>query len=67
MGSVLAPKTGPATTPLDVAVVQSWIDRPASNFGFVLANSDSGDALQVASREALAAQERPKLTVVWSK
>jgi hypothetical protein len=63
LGSLLAKKLGIVTVPLDAAVVQGWIDRPASNFGFIISNSETHDALQVNSRECLSPADRPKLTI----
>jgi len=66
-GTLPASKDGPSTFPLDPAVVQGWVNRPAANFGLLLANSDSSDGIQVASREHDAVLERPKLTIVWGR
>ncbi len=65
----LAPKVnGPYTAPLNpagVAVLQSWVNNPASNNGFWLGNPDNGDALGFDSRESQHPANRPKLTVVF--
>jgi len=49
-----------------VAAVQSWVDDPSTNFGFMIAG-DKKDDLDFASREHVSAASRPKLTVVFSK
>lgn len=52
-------------TPDGLAVVQSWIDAPASNHGFIIANPDNQDAIGFHSREASLPANRPKLTVTF--
>jgi hypothetical protein len=50
-----------------MAVVQKWIDNPATNFGFVIQDySASSDDLRLRSREAAALASRPKITIVYA-
>jgi hypothetical protein len=55
------------STPVAVADVQSWLDDPTANFGWVLRGDESGPATakRIDSRESAAAT-RPALTVVYS-
>jgi hypothetical protein len=48
-----------------VALVQSWIDAPDSNHGFVVPGGDISNGLQLHSRESQDAGRRPKLTVTY--
>lgn len=48
------------------ALVQSWVDDPTSNHGFIIANGSATDGADVDSRNALTASTRPKLTVRYS-
>jgi hypothetical protein len=71
--TVLGTMTGPAleitTNSLNsdgVAVVQSWVDNPSSNHGFICLdyiNADNG--MDFSSREAEIVSNRPKLTVTY--
>ena len=53
------------TIPLDLAVVQSWIDSPGSNQGVMLVNNIPGDIVRPISTVGTKSQ-RPKLTIVVS-
>ncbi len=70
LGTISTSLTGLATVQLNaagVAVVQSWINSPTSNFGIVMAGDPvDTDSLQISSREASSAANRPKLTVIYS-
>jgi hypothetical protein len=56
-----------ALNPEGVAVVQSWLDNPASNHGFIVLNyASASDGLDFSSRENRTAANRPKLTVTYS-
>jgi hypothetical protein len=62
---------GPVTTGLTtdgVAVVKSWVDNPANNFGFVIrpVNRSSSDGFRVRSADAPTVAERPRLIVKHS-
>ena len=59
---------GPVTWTSTVALVvdvQSWLDAPAANFGWILVGDEtaSGTATRFATRENSLADERPRLTV----
>jgi hypothetical protein len=51
-----------------VADVQSWLDSPAANFGWILIGNEASPttAKRFDSRENLTAANQPKLTVVFS-
>jgi hypothetical protein len=48
-----------------LALVQSWINNPASNFGLVIANATNTDGLDFSSSEVTTTTDRPKLTVIY--
>ena len=50
-----------------VALVQSWVDNPTSNHGFIIANGSGIDGADFDSREASTANTRPKLTLRYSE
>jgi len=50
-----------------MALVQSWVDSPTSNHGFIIANSSATDGADFDSREASTASTRPKLTIRYSE
>lgn len=64
--AIFAPRDlGPADVPLDVSVVQRWIDVPAMNHGLRLrSESPDGRGGNFASREVSVWDHRPKLRVV---
>ena len=51
-----------------LAVVQGWVNSPATNFGFVLQDYDNAnkDDLVFSSREATVPANRPQLQVVYN-
>jgi hypothetical protein len=49
-----------------VALIQSWVDNPAGNHGFIIANSSSSDGADFDSREVSTVSNRPTLTVRYS-
>lgn len=60
---------GPATYALNaagLALVQSWIDTPASNRGIIVASPTTADGLDLSSRNSGTAANRPKLTVRYT-
>lgn len=68
LGVLSPPRAGAYTlrlTPEGVAALQSWIDQPALNHGFVIANPDNADAVGFHSREASLAANRPRLNVTF--
>jgi len=48
-----------------VAVVQSWVDSPGTNFGIIIANGSNADGVEFASREAANVADRPALTMTY--
>ena len=66
LGSITGSK-GSATIQLNsagVAVVQSWVDNPSANHGFIVLNyTSASDGLDFSSRENGTVSRRPKLTV----
>jgi len=68
LGSVTGSSTGSLTITLNaagVSKVQSWVNSPASNFGFVLLDYANSDGLDLSSSEAATVSTRPKLTVTY--
>lgn len=55
------------TFDLDPAIVQGWIDAPATNQGVVLVNNESNDKyLRIYSSEDSVVARRPRLTIGYS-
>ncbi|WXH27083.1 hypothetical protein WA016_00994 [Myxococcus stipitatus] len=52
--------------PLDVAVVQSWVDDPSTNQGVMLANSHVGQVAKVFTHLASQPERRPVLTLEYT-
>jgi hypothetical protein len=48
-----------------LALVQSWINNPGSNFGLMIANTDNTDGLDFSSSEASTTADRPMLTITY--
>ena len=71
LGGFTASSTGPYTTVLNeegIAVVQSWVDNPALNHGFLVMDYlAASNGLDFSSREATPASVRPKLTVTYTE
>ena len=69
LGTIVSPSTGPATFELNaagIARVQSWIDDPSGNFGFIIQDySSASDGLDLTSREMSVATNRPKLSITY--
>ena len=71
LGTVTATATGIRNVVLNaagLAVVQGWVNNPATNFGFILqdyANSTKDD-LVFSSKEATVAANRPQLQVLYN-
>ncbi len=68
LGAINSSSTGLYTFSLNaagVAVVQSWIDDPSSNHGFIILDYDYTNGVDLSSRETGAVSERPKLTVSY--
>jgi hypothetical protein len=69
MGGWSLSSTGSVTLELDPtarAIVKSWIDNPASNFGLSVASASNNDAISIATREHPTSSYRPKLTVDYT-
>jgi len=64
VGRDLGPYTF-ASTPQTVADVQDWLDQPDGNFGWIIRGNESmeGTSRRFASRETMAATDRPTLAV----
>ncbi len=69
LGSVTAAQTDLATINLNaagIAVVQGWINNPASNNGFILQDfAATSSGLEFRSRETTTFTKRPKLTIFY--
>ena len=69
LGMVVGSNFGPNSTLLNtdgIAAVQSWVDDPATNHGFIFQDYyNHSNGLHFSSREASTAIERPKLTVSY--
>jgi 3-phytase len=69
IGNLTATKTGQAIITLNaagVALVQSWVNNPATNFGILLQNyANATDGITFATREATSASTRPMLSVSY--
>ena len=69
LGTISSASTGSYSISLNakgLALVQSWIDDPATNNGIIIANSSTIGGLDVRSRKYGTAAQRPKLTVTYS-
>ena len=51
VGSLSAPTTGKRTFTLSPALVQRWLDNPASNQGIIIANATNTDGIDFSSRQ----------------
>lgn len=69
LGSLTAPALGTYTLPLNaagVALVQNWVNNPATNRGLIIASSSTTDGADFSSRESATPTNRPRLTVQYS-
>jgi hypothetical protein len=66
VGDVSPSATGKQTFALSSAVVQGWVDDPATNNGIVIANATNTDGFIFSSREASNAGSRPQLQVTFT-
>src|SRR5919107_2150620 len=62
-GSITPSAKGKNTLALPPAVVQGWVDNPATNQGIIIANSSSTRGFTFDSREATDPTRRPQLTL----
>lgn len=69
LGSITAPNTGVMTISLNasgIGLVQSWVDNPSSNYGFILLDyTNASDGLDLDSREESIVSNRPKIEVSY--
>lgn len=68
LGSFSAPNTGPVTIDLNaagVAVVQGWVEDPATNHGIVVDGPGTSNRLEFRASEYGTKSRRPMLTVTW--
>ena len=69
LGSISPSSTGSYVINLNsegVALIQSWVNNPAANHGFIIANSGSSDGIDFDSREVSMVGNRPMLTVRYA-
>jgi len=69
LGAMSSSSTGLRTFSLNssgIAKVQSWIDNPSSNHGFVIMDYvNNSDGLDFSSRETSTVSNRPKITITY--
>ena len=69
LGGINAPGTGSVNFPLNedgLELLETWIQNPASNFGFLIESYDGGgDGFDFASTEYASASARPVLAVTY--
>jgi hypothetical protein len=68
MGSLRALETGPTVIVFNgdgLMTLRRWVADPSTNFGLIIDDTVSGDGIDFACSEALAAEERPILTVSY--
>ena len=66
LGDLAADLTGSYTLALNadgVAVVRGWVNDPLTNFGFVIANPDTGDGVDLNSSDGPTAANHPILSI----
>jgi hypothetical protein len=69
LGNLAPSSTGMHSIPLNsdgLALLQSWVDNPANNHGFIIANSSSSDGVDFDSSDVPTPANRPKLTVRYT-
>ena len=68
LGSLNSSATGPKTIALNssgIAKVQSWVNSPSTNFGFILQDYTVSDSIILSSSEAAAVSQRPVITITY--
>jgi hypothetical protein len=48
-----------------VALVQSWVDHPSTNHGFIIANATNANGVNWVTRDSSQTSQRPKLTITF--
>jgi len=69
LGTLTPLQKGEYTTLLGdagIALIQSWVNLPATNLGLQIAGSSAGPGFHFHSREAAAPETRPRLTIVYT-
>jgi acid phosphatase type 7 len=62
-GTITPSTTGERTFAVSTAVVQRWVDNPATNHGIIVADTTNSDGFDFYSRESTTSSQRPRLTV----
>jgi hypothetical protein len=68
LGTLTAPATGTKVVTLNsagIAKVQSWINTPSTNFGFIIQDYTVAGGLDVSSSEATTVSQRPIITITY--
>jgi len=68
LGTLTAPATGTKVVTLNssgIAKVQSWINTPSSNYGFIIQDYTVAGGLDVSSSEATTVSQRPIITITY--
>lgn len=68
LGTISASTTGTKTitlTAAGIAKVQSWINSPSSNYGFIIQDYANSDGLDINSSEATTVTQRPIITITY--
>jgi hypothetical protein len=68
MGSITASAEGSLTISLGstgVAKVQSWINQPATNHGFIIQDYDISSGFDLDSSESPVISQRPMITITY--
>ena len=58
-GTITPSSTGKLTFVLDRAVVQGWVNDPATNHGIIIADTANTNGVDFYSREATDSSQRP--------
>lgn len=68
LGLLTASSIGPVTIPLNsagIAKVQSWINNPATNFGFIIQDYVNTGGLDMISAQGSTVSQRPIITITY--
>ena len=66
VGNVSPSTSGNQSFALSAALVQGWVDNPASNNGIIIANATNTDGFDFSSRESTTSNLRPQLNVTYT-